>query len=116
MEKEAFDPMVGGRQEEIWARMSGVREQAQRLQEDTERIGKAVEGQQNGEVLSDEDQKALEKVRTFEQTVREQPANFYQLLKDYDRQLDHLKKWVDDTRQEYEEWDKDRKPAKPTGR
>lgn len=29
-----------------------------------------------------------------------------QLLKDYDRQLEHLKKWVDDTKQEYDEYEK----------
>ena len=62
LEKKTFDPVLGGRQEEIWARMSGVRERARILQEETEKLGKAVEGQQNGELLSEEDQKALEKV------------------------------------------------------
>jgi nuclear pore complex protein Nup54 len=32
-----------------------------------------------------------------------------QLLQDYDKQLEHLKKWVDDTKQEYEEWDQERR-------
>jgi len=62
LEKQTFDPVLGGRQEEIWARMSGVRERAQILQKETEKLGKAIESQQNGEVLSGEDQKALEKV------------------------------------------------------
>lgn len=62
LEKKTFDPVLGGRQEEIWARMSGVRERARILQEETEKLGKAIEGQQNGEILSEEDQKALEKV------------------------------------------------------
>ncbi|KAB2104710.1 hypothetical protein AG0111_0g6880 [Alternaria gaisen] len=88
LEKQTFDPVLGGRQEEIWARMSGVRERARILQEETEKLGKTIEQQQNGELLTDEDQKALEK-----------------LLKDYDRQLEHLKKWVDDTRDEYDEWE-----------
>ncbi|KAF2878304.1 nucleoporin complex subunit 54-domain-containing protein [Massariosphaeria phaeospora] len=95
LEKKTFDPVLGGRQEEIWARMSGVRERARILQEETEKLGKTVESQQSGELLSAEDQKQVEK-----------------LLKDYDRQLEHLKKWVDDTKQEYEDWEKDRKPAK----
>jgi nuclear pore complex protein Nup54 len=97
LEKRAFDPVLGGRQEEIWARMSGVRERARILQEETEKLGKTIEQQQNGELLTEEDQKALEK-----------------LLKDYDRQLDHLKKWVDDTRDEYDEWEttKQSRPAK----
>ncbi|KAF2261632.1 hypothetical protein CC78DRAFT_499758 [Lojkania enalia] len=95
LEKKISDPVLGGRQEEIWARMSGVRERARILQEETEKLGKVVDGQQHGEVLSEEDQRALEK-----------------LLKDYDKQLEHLKKWVDDTKEEYEEWEKERKPAR----
>jgi nuclear pore complex protein Nup54 len=63
LEKQTFDPVLGGRQQEIWARMSGVRERARILQEETEKIGKSIENQQNGELLSDDDQKALEKVR-----------------------------------------------------
>ncbi|KAF3003018.1 hypothetical protein E8E13_006270 [Curvularia kusanoi] len=97
LEKKTFDPVLGGRQEEIWARMSGVRERARILQEETEKLGKHIESQQDGELLSEEDQKALEK-----------------LLKDYDRQLEHLKKWVDDTKQEYDEYEKvqEQKPAR----
>ncbi|KAJ4378938.1 Nucleoporin nup57 [Didymella sp. IMI 355093] len=97
LEKKTFDPVLGGRQEEIWARMSGVRERARILQEETEKLGKNIDSQQNGELLSEEDQKALEK-----------------LLKDYDRQLEHLKKWIDDTKQEYDEYEKvqEQKPAR----
>lgn len=64
LEKQTFDPVLGGRQEEIWARMSGVRERARILQEETEKLGKTIDQQQNGELLTDEDQKALEKVRS----------------------------------------------------
>ncbi|KAF2016580.1 hypothetical protein BU24DRAFT_422954 [Aaosphaeria arxii CBS 175.79] len=98
LERKTFDPVLSGRQEEIWARMSGVRERARILQEETEKLAKTVDSQQ-GEVLSEEDQKQIEK-----------------LLKDYDKQLDHLKKWVDDTKEEYEVWEKDRKPSKSAGR
>lgn len=98
LEKKTFDPVLGGRQEEIWARMSGVRERARILQEETERLGKSIENQQNGELLSEEDQKALEKI-----------------LQDYDKQLQHLKKWVDDTKQEYDEWEES-KQTRPTKR
>jgi nuclear pore complex protein Nup54 len=62
LERQTFDPVLGGRQEEIWARMSGVRERARILQEETEKIGKSIESQQNGELLSEDDQKALDKV------------------------------------------------------
>ncbi|KAF1918184.1 nucleoporin complex subunit 54-domain-containing protein [Ampelomyces quisqualis] len=98
LEKQTFDPVLGGRQEEIWARMSGVRERARMLQEETEKVGKSIESQQNGDLLSEDDQKALEK-----------------LLKDYDRQLEHLKKWVEDTKDEYDTWEAD-KQSRPTKR
>ncbi|KAF2033452.1 nucleoporin Nup44 [Setomelanomma holmii] len=98
LEKKTFDPVLGGRQEEIWARMSGVRERARILQEETEKVGKTLENQQNGELLSEDDQKALEK-----------------LLKDYDRQLEHLKKWVDDTKEEYDAWETEQQ-SRPTKR
>jgi nuclear pore complex protein Nup54 len=116
LERKTFDPVLGGRQEEIWARMSGVRERARILQEETERMGKTIESQQNGELLSADDQKALEKVSLRLGSKHHQAnANLFQLLKDYDKQLEHLKKWVDDTKQEYEEWEVAKKSAKPIG-
>jgi nuclear pore complex protein Nup54 len=116
LEKKTFDPVLGGRQEEIWARMSGVRERARILQEETEKVGKAVESQQNGELLTEDDQKALEKVCSAESTTTEAHANTVtQLLQDYDRQLEHLKKWVVDTKEEYDAWETE-KQARPTKR
>ncbi|KAJ4289758.1 Nucleoporin nup57 [Kalmusia sp. IMI 367209] len=97
LEKRAFDPINGGRQEEIWARMSSVRERAHVLQKETEKLSNAADGLQNGGSLSEEDQAQLEKI-----------------LKGYDQQLQHLKKMVDDTKQEYEEWEKEKTLPKPT--
>ncbi|KAF2660141.1 hypothetical protein K491DRAFT_754766 [Lophiostoma macrostomum CBS 122681] len=94
LEKKMFDPVLGGRQEEIWARMSSLRGRVRILQEEIERQGKAVESQQNGEVLSEADQKQLDKI-----------------LKDYDKQLEHLKKGVQDMAEEYLEWEKEKRPA-----
>jgi nuclear pore complex protein Nup54 len=62
LEKKAFDPINGGRQEEIWARMSTVRERAQALQNETERMGNAAASLQDRALLSDDDQVQLEKV------------------------------------------------------
>jgi nuclear pore complex protein Nup54 len=62
LEKKTFDPVLSGRQDEIWARMSGVRERARILQEETEKVGKAIDSQQNGELLSEADQRSIEKV------------------------------------------------------
>jgi nuclear pore complex protein Nup54 len=115
LEKQTFDPVLGGRQEEIWARMSNVRERARILQAETEKLGKTLDQQQNGELLTEEDQKALEKVRLPQfPHIYLYANNVQQLLKDYDRQLEHLKKWVDDTKEEYDEWEttKQARPAK----
>lgn len=113
LERQTFDPVLGGRQEEIWARMSGVRERARILQEETEKLGKVMESQQNGELLSEEDQQALNKVNSSSADSCTLPLTYLQLLQDYDRQLEHLKKWVDDTKEEYEEWET-AKQARPT--
>jgi nuclear pore complex protein Nup54 len=44
LEKNVMDPVVGGRQEELWARMTVVRERARILKDETERLGKSAEG------------------------------------------------------------------------
>jgi nuclear pore complex protein Nup54 len=62
LERKTFDPVLSGRQEEIWARMSGVRERARILQEETEKLGKTVQLEQDGEILSEEDQKQVDRV------------------------------------------------------
>lgn len=85
--------------------MSGVRERARILQAETEKLGKTIESQQNGELLTEDDQKALEKVGLTCRIRKDYPLTGTQLLKDYDRQLEHLKKWVEDTREEYDEWE-----------
>ncbi|KAH0565625.1 hypothetical protein GP486_000983 [Trichoglossum hirsutum] len=59
LEKGVFDPALGGRAEEIWARMVGIRERTKILQEEMARMGrKTAEG--NG--LSEEVLKQAEKV------------------------------------------------------
>lgn len=61
LEKKTFDPVLGGRQEEIWARMSGIRERTRILEQESKRLGKDIENR-NGETLSEEDQKTVKKV------------------------------------------------------
>jgi len=115
LEKKTFDPVLTGRKEEIYARMSGVRERARILQEETEKVGKAIDSQQSGELLSEADQKSIEKVRcTTLHSWEERVLTDIQLLQDYDKQLQHLKKWVDDTKEEHSEWEaaQQTRPAK----
>lgn len=61
LEKKAFDPMLNGRQEEIWARMSAVRARARLLQEELDKLGKNA-GKLDGEQLDEEHVKAIRKV------------------------------------------------------
>lgn len=61
LEKVAFDPMLSGRQEEVWARMSVVRQRAQMLQSETEKLGKQV-NTSTEELLDDEQMKRIERV------------------------------------------------------
>jgi nuclear pore complex protein Nup54 len=77
LEKQTFDPVLGGRQEEIWARMASVRERARILQAETEKVGRSLEAQQNGELLSEDDQKALEKVCTTTPCMRKRILIMY---------------------------------------
>ncbi|KAF2640501.1 hypothetical protein P280DRAFT_451246 [Massarina eburnea CBS 473.64] len=100
LEKKTFDPVLGGRQEEIWARMSGVRERAHILEQETERLGKSLANQQNAELFRDE-------------ADREQLEN---ILKDYDKQLTHLTKEIDEMKKEYEQWDKAEKERRQPAR
>lgn len=36
-----------------------------------------------------------------------------QILKDFDAHLEHLKRIVNETKQGYEEWEKERQPVRP---
>ena len=60
LEKKLFDPIIGGRQEEIWARMSGVKERVRLLEAETERLGVAAQG--SNTELTAEEQKQVEDV------------------------------------------------------
>ena len=46
LEKKTFDPSLNGRQEEIWARMVGIRERTRILEAETQKTGQEVAGQQ----------------------------------------------------------------------
>ncbi|OCL07184.1 hypothetical protein AOQ84DRAFT_365181 [Glonium stellatum] len=92
LEKKAFDPILGGRQEEIWARMSAVRARASLLQEESEKMGKNLE---NGDTES-LDEEGMKKVKKVD---------------GYDSQLSHLKQELDQIKTDHEEWEKASKPT-----
>ena len=48
LEKAVFDPAFSGREEEIWARMVAIRERTRWLQEESEKLGRQVTGENGG--------------------------------------------------------------------
>jgi nuclear pore complex protein Nup54 len=64
LEKIAFDPMLSGRQEEIWAKMSVLRDRAQILKAESEKLAKEIQASSdNG--IDEEQMKRVEKVRLY---------------------------------------------------
>jgi len=93
LKETAFDPVLSGRQEEIWARMTVVRERAQMLKDETERLGKQA-GSLDQEPIDDATMAQIKKILT-----------------DYDSQLAHLRKEVDMIKKDFEEWEIATKPV-----
>lgn len=62
LEREVFDPRLNGREQEIWARMLGIREQGKRLHKEFERITPAAN--EVGSALDEGTVQAAKKVRT----------------------------------------------------
>ncbi|KAI9725446.1 MAG: hypothetical protein M1828_003117 [Chrysothrix sp. TS-e1954] len=86
LEKAAFDPLLGGRQEEIWARMVGIRERTRYLQEETEKLkAGAPSSDDNG--LDDGVVRKAKKILT-----------------DYESQISHLQRELVEIRKDYEDW------------
>ncbi|GAB7353014.1 hypothetical protein MBLNU459_g3571t1 [Dothideomycetes sp. NU459] len=92
LEKGVFDPGFAGREEEIWARMVALRERSRWLQEESEKLGRAISGENGGL-----DEEVLKKAK--------------KILSDYDAQLTHLRRELDQVKQEYTEWEAASKPS-----
>ncbi len=62
LEKEVFDPSLNGREQEIWARMLGIRERGKRLKAELEKAGPIV---RNEEATLDEETMEMAKKASF---------------------------------------------------
>ena len=88
LEKQILDPAFSSREEEIWARMVALRERARWLEEEGKRLGGQVEEQERqGSGVPDE---VVQKTK--------------KILRDYDGQLVHLARELEDVRREFGEW------------
>lgn len=95
LEKQTFDGAFVAREEEIWARMVQLRERARWLEEEGKRIGEAAGGEGKGGASGGSGAAVPEEVVV--QTKR--------ILRDYDGQIRHLGKELEDVKKEFEEWE-----------
>ena len=63
LEREVFDPSLSGREQEIWARMLGIRERGKRLKAEMERVTPVANSEEP--VLDEETVQTAKKVRSF---------------------------------------------------
>ncbi|PPJ57052.1 hypothetical protein CBER1_00515 [Cercospora berteroae] len=98
LERQVADPSFIGREDEIWARMVALRERARWLEEEGKRVAAQVDsqnasqGQQNGAAAN-------------QGVPADVLAKTRKILKDYDGQLQHLNRELEDVRKEYEAWE-----------
>lgn len=95
LEKQVMDPGFMGREDEIWARMLALKEKARWLEEEGNRVNAQVQ-QQQATAASAVPEDVLAKTR--------------KILKDYDGQLQHLNKELEEVKKEFEDWEQSRKP------
>lgn len=87
LERDVLDPSLDAREQEIWARMLGIRERAKRLKSEMDKITPSA---------------AAEEPALDEGTIR----TAKQILDAYDTQLRHLQKELQLVQQEYADWEK----------
>ena len=91
LERQVTDPTFIGREDEIWARMVSLRERARWLEEEGKRVANQVQGQQNEVKSAGVPEEILAKTR--------------KILKDYDGQLQHLNKELEEVKKEFAAWE-----------
>ncbi|KAI1614711.1 nucleoporin complex subunit 54-domain-containing protein [Exophiala viscosa] len=87
LQREVFDPSLNAREQEVWARMLGIRERAKRIKLEMEKLVPAANEEDT--TLDEETVKAAKKT-----------------LEAYDIQLRHLQKELDLIQQGFEDWEK----------
>ncbi|KAF2770804.1 hypothetical protein EJ03DRAFT_326142 [Teratosphaeria nubilosa] len=90
LEKSVSDPAFSGREEEIWARMVALRERARWLEEEGKRLGDRVEAEKR-EGLPEE---VVTKTR--------------KIMRDYEGQLGHLQRDLEEVSREWRDWEEAR--------
>lgn len=105
LERGVFDSALTGREEEIWARLLGVRKRAKQLQVEFDKSGRDLSNG-SGNELDEEVAKKAKKVSNilclFQSSCADQLP---QILEDYDAQLSHLTKELTQIQKDLAEWE-----------
>ncbi|SMQ54661.1 unnamed protein product [Zymoseptoria tritici ST99CH_1A5] len=91
LEKQVFDPAFVGREDEIWARMVALRERTRWLEEEGKRVAARADDAQRASGAAGVPEDVLVRTR--------------KILKDYDEQLQHLNKELEDVKREFATWE-----------
>ncbi|KAL9131743.1 MAG: hypothetical protein Q9217_000418 [Psora testacea] len=97
LERTVFDPALNGQSEEIWARLVSVRERHRQLQQQYERAGASL-GEGKVGMIDEEVMKRAKKI-----------------LEDYNAQLAHLAKELEQIQRDWTEWEQSKPFATRNG-
>lgn len=103
LERNVFDPSLDAREQEIWARMLGIRERAKRLKAEMDKIVPAATAE---EPALDEGTIRTAKQVCLDSAILFSPLTSFQILDAYDTQLRHLHKELQLVQQEYDDWER----------
>ncbi|KAK0669272.1 putative nucleoporin [Cercophora samala] len=89
IDKDLQDPALSARLEELWSRLIILRQYADSLKDEINKPGTL----ENGGLSEDVEAKAKK------------------ILEDYDKQLQHLRKQVEEAKKDFDEWEKEHQPT-----
>lgn len=105
--REVQDPAVGAREEELWSRLIVLRGYADQLNKEKEKPSGA-----DGEGLDAETEGKAKRVSAIDPVFCNSANRRLQVLEDYEKQLQHLKKEMEALAEDCTEWEKSRAPPR----
>jgi nuclear pore complex protein Nup54 len=108
IDKSIQDPALSARLEELWSRLIILRGYADNLKDEINKPGFA-ENDGLGEEIEAKAKKVGSRGRLGD-AVHSKLTLQWQILEDYDKQLQHLKKQVEEAKRDFEEWEKVHNP------
>lgn len=103
LERDVLDPGLDAREQEIWARMLGIRERAKRLKTEMDKITPDTTKE---EPILDENTIKQAKEVGLPNPNEMFATDLHQILEAYETQLRHLHKELQLVQQEYADWEK----------